>query len=300
MIYLILGVFLYGLTHPVGALFLQQNQSPLLFSALYIGTRTVLQLPHNFIRPQRLKLNRSQLPLVLSAGLIGAFLHWSEFQALTTGIPISQITFITYCFPVWIFIAESLLARKVDASGLTRFILAVLGLYLMIPVNIDLSFFESTYLYPIGTSFLLAMWIFNSKMAQEKGIHPVAFSFYYDLTSFIGLILIIAFSPEHHLVDMLSFTENNFSLGLIAFSVMVGILPNILTFTGIARVPPLSASLVMMFEPVVASLISAVMYKEKFGMMFILGAALVLSANIPEQLVKRVFKRNKKGAQRPL
>lgn len=292
MLYLFIGVFLYGLTHPVGALFLRENKAPLLFSVIYIGMRCLLQIPLILTQIQKYKFTQTHLGIFLLSGLVGAFLHWSEFQALTTSIPIGQITFITYCFPLWIFLFTLLSGAKIRPKDILRFILAIFGLYLIIPTESGFDVIHNNYIYPLISSVLLAMWILISKRSQNKSIPPIVFSFFYDLSSFIFLVFLALTYGQYQVNDLAHFAQNNISWGLILFCLTVGIIPNLLNFTGLSKVTSLNASLIMMFEPVIASLIASLMYHEHMSIMFFLGGSLILLANVPEEVLRFKFKKS--------
>jgi drug/metabolite transporter (DMT)-like permease len=284
MLFLVLGVFCFGLTHPIGSILLKDHSSPILFSFLYILLRVLIQIPIAFSEVKKFRPSGEQILLILASGTIGTFLHWSEFASLKTSVPVSQITFLTFCFPLWIFIFEVISKRKLDASGLIRFSLAMLGLIFVIPGKLDFNLLSNGYIYPVISSLLLAMWMINSRKAQESQISAKVYSFYYDVTSLIGLLTYILVATDLNISSVISFSSEHISLKIFIYAAVVGVLPNILIFKGLAIVKPLAASFVMMFEPFISSFCSIILFNENFTTNFILGTICILLANIPSDI----------------
>lgn len=284
MLFLVLGVFFFGLTHPVGALLLKEHHSPLMFSFIYILTRTLIQLPLVGSQIRKLSLSPTQIKLILASGLVGTFLHWSEFQSLKTSIPVSQITFITFCFPIWIFIVESVRQGKVQVEGLYRFVLAITGLLLILPGEVRLTLFNSSYLYPLTSSFLLASWIMVSKKAQDTDLHPFVYSFFYDLTSLLGITGLIVSQGMSDLDGLVAFTAQTMDLNIFLYALIVGVMPNILIFKGLRQTAPITAAIIMMFEPFISSFCASILFNEAFSPVFLVGACLIFAANLPKEV----------------
>jgi hypothetical protein len=104
---IILAVILFGLTHPMGALLIEKSD-PMVFTFHYLILRVLWQLPIVAVKHQSslVAFKAPGAKYIWMAGIIGTFLHWSEFSALKSGLPISHITFITFLAPAWLLLLE--------------------------------------------------------------------------------------------------------------------------------------------------------------------------------------------------
>lgn len=299
MFNVLIAMLLFSLTHPGAAYLIKSSHiSVFAFTLLFLFWRVVVQIPLFVHYRDSFALIKSQWLFLVMVGLCGSSVHYLEFAALNTRLPISVISFLVFVHPIWSFLFRYVLFKqKPTINDTIKLIVGISGIFLIIDpattgvrVNFDL-------LFPLGASFVMSLWFNLNQIARDRGINRFTFSFAYDAIGLIGISLfVLSTSGLNTFTEASSWTTNihNF-LPLLAYSVIIGFLPNLFLFDGIAKVGALSASYLLLLEPVVSSTISKQLFNEVSAPTFYMGAALIVLINLPhfDKLLNRIFTRIK-------
>jgi drug/metabolite transporter (DMT)-like permease len=275
MLLLVISSFIFGLSHPLGAL-LVEDTDPLIFTFHFLLMLTLIQLPFVLLRWREVKKLKFSggFDLLLLSGLVGTFLYWCEFSSLQVDIPVSHVTFILLTVPAWALLWEFLRGRGTK-TNINKWVLALIGSFILISPN-DKGQFSIAYMLPIFTSLLSACWLIYSKKCQEAGIHPIVCTFFNDLFSLVGVLGFILINGKGH---SLVIPENVGNIFL--YSAIIGVVPNILLFYGLRSTGIVAASSVIMLEPVISGLLSVVINNDILGANFLVGAVFITLSNLP-------------------
>lgn len=275
MLLLFLSSFLFGLTHPLGAI-LVKNEDTLVFAGQFLAVLVLVQLP--FVIPKWREVKnmtfKKEFSLLLISGLTGTFLYWCEFSSLKVGLPISHVTFLLLTVPAWILLYEFLKGEG-TRWNVNKWVMALIGSIILIHPTAN-GQFSIGYLLPIFTSLLTAAWLIYTKKSLDIGISPIVSSFFNDLFSLIGVIGFIFLNSRSEAIALPVSYEN-----ILLYSVVVGVLPNLLLYYGLKHSNVLTASLIIMLEPVISGGLSVLIHQEELGANFLLGAIFIAISNIP-------------------
>jgi drug/metabolite transporter (DMT)-like permease len=283
MILIIMSVFLLGLTHPVGSVLMKKFNNPLEFAILYLFLRVLFQSV--MLKRKNFYSFKSKEILILSgvSGVVGCLLNIFQFKALKTTVPLNHIILLTFMFPVWITIYECWGNKENRSQNVLKVIVALLGMSFVFGGslnNIDLS---ADYLYPILCSFLIAFWMLMSREVGKRGLSPFAFGFSYDLISLVGVVFVYYISSE--VIPDVSFIASKISSDLLVYSLLIGVVPNILFYKGIKTVPPVSVSVIMLLQPIFPIAVSALTLNQPISFIGVAGLMMVMFANFPFHLL---------------
>lgn len=275
MLLLFLSSILFGLTHPLGAI-LVKDEDTLVFAGQFLAMLTLIQLP--FVAPKWREIRkmtfRKEFSLLLISGLIGTFLYWCEFSSLKIGLPISHVTFLLLTVPAWILLYEFFRGEGTKWN-VNKWVLALIGSIVLIHPSADAQF-SFGYLLPIFTSLLTAGWLIYTKKSLDAGISPIVSSFFNDLVSFVGVVFLICLNGRAESVAMPENYQN-----ILLYSAVIGVLPNLLLYYGLKHSNVLAASLMIMLEPVISGILSVLIHQEELGANFLVGAIFIAISNIP-------------------
>ncbi|MBK7961294.1 MAG: DMT family transporter [Bdellovibrionales bacterium] len=231
---------------------------------------------------------------LIAIGLVGALLQFFEFKGVDLGLPPATVTFIMFSYPVWILVAN-LLSRKgsVDITEGVQSLAVVAGIYLIGHSEIEtLKLDSEALLYPLLASVFIATWILLSNHLRKEGVGPFQLSAYYDLFSFLALTLIFSGRWEQDWSQFLVWSlAPHHIFGMFIFSAFVGLLPNFLFYFGSSKVSSHFAATILALEPIFSSLYSAALWPTVFGSNFVVGATLILLANLPKELFAFVIQK---------
>jgi drug/metabolite transporter (DMT)-like permease len=276
MLLLFISALLFGLSNPVGAL-LVENEDTLVFAFQFLAMMVLIQLPFLIVKWKEIKKLSfdGEFSLLLLSGLIGTFLYWVEFSSLQVGLPISHITFLTLTVPAWVLLWEFLRGRG-SKGNLNKWVLALIGTaFLLVPNN--QGQFTPRYLLPVFTSLLTAAWMIYAKKCQEAGMSAMVCSFFNDLFSLIGVSLFMLLKGRS---ESIAVTPDNLH-HLFFYCAFIGVLPNILLYQGLRTTSIVAATAIIMLEPILSGCLSVIINNDQLGANFLIGAIFIGFSNIP-------------------
>jgi drug/metabolite transporter (DMT)-like permease len=283
----IFSVLLFGFVHPGSKFILGTGIGLLHFCLLYSGFRLLSQLPVVIFKKYYLIPSKMHLLLLGGMGLVGAALQFTEFKGISEGLPVSLVTFLLYSYPIWTILFSSVInGENVSLESFFKVGLSIIGLIFILDGHAKIQVkdfkFEATLIYPIVASFLMALWVCLANLSKKKGCRSWSISFYYDLFAFLtlaGITLQNDTSAQFLHLENWMFQDFNTAI-IFGYAVLLGVVPNILFYKASQNLTAMTASLLLLFEPVISSVISFWAWRETLNNSFILGACLLLASNI--------------------
>ena len=120
---------------------------------------------------------------------------------------------------------------------------------------------------------------------MEAGISPLVCSFFNDFFSLIGVFVFIVIKSR---TGSLSIPHNIGNIFL--YSTLIGVVPNVLLFWGLKNTSVVSASTVIMLEPVLAGVLAVMINNDTLGVYFVLGSFCIMMSNLPDNFMFYVRK----------
>ncbi len=291
MIYIWLSALLFGMVHPGSKVILNSGLSLEIFCFTYIGIRLLAQIPFVLKQKAYLISGSGKIKIILALGVVGCLLQLSEFAGIANGSNVTTVTFLVYTHPFWsILISKIIFKEKLERLGILKLAFASIGILLIIGME-NFTFINlKTHWLSLLAGLLISSWIKISNVARKAGFSTLTTNFYYDLMSFFCLVGLILSTKNGNEFQFLFSYLNNSShlLSLIFYSIIIGLLPNLLFYKGSAIVDSLSAGYILLLEPIIASTIAYFAWNESITFSFALGALFILSANLPKELFEKI------------
>lgn len=283
---IIVASVLFGAIHP-GSKFILELGIPLIeFCILYIGLRLFFQIPLFLKNYSKKSVQKYPWILLVFFGVVGAFLQVSEFFSLSKGLDVATVTFLVYSHPVWaLFLSYYVNKEKIGKYEMLRAFIGIIGILLVSEQALKNgeSYYSLRILAPIFAGFLIALWSSLSNKLSKAGVKPIDMSFLYDVFALISLIFysylngnIIQSSLT--ILHWVSVPFNSFCV--LIFSIIFGLLPNYLFYKGSKQSTNLNASLLLLFEPVIGTIIAIFLFGETKTIYFAFGAVLILCSGL--------------------
>lgn len=295
MMAIALAVLLFGLIHPLSKVILDSGIPLSYFCVLYVGIRLIFQLPALFFQHFRIIDLQKILPLLLLFGLCGAGLQYFEFKGISEGLNPGVVTFLMFSYPIWIILSGALLRNKsFNKISAAKVLAGFIGIYLISRAEIfHLATNDPTPLiYPLLASVFIASWIALSNKLRKLNVNSLGLSVFYDLFTFVMLAIVLSPSLASDWNSFTAWSSNTSHLfHIMGYSLFVGLLPNLLFYFGSRTVSTLTAGLAMALEPALSTLYSSIIWNIDLGSTFVVGAALILIANLQ---ITKVFSKIKK------
>ena len=227
---------------------------------------------HSLVTGQYLLRRRSDLAVFIAFGLVGVTLFFSSLSlAVDTG-GISLAVVLLYTAPVFViilarvFLGESLTAAKASAVALVVGGVALIAFggdstgisITAVSLGWGLCAGLSYALLSVGGKYLLTNY------------NPVTIYAYIMPVGALGLAPIVE----------LSLPSTTAFLWLLPLGILSTYASSLLYYTGLHRAQASRAVLVASTEPVIAAVLAAIFFGERFGFLGALGAAMVVLASL--------------------
>jgi drug/metabolite transporter (DMT)-like permease len=283
--YLIIAGILYGIIAPGGQFLLDRGLSLYEVSFYRSLLVFVILLPVVLIKPGRFMLRRDKIPFYALYGLIGGLLELSLFTGIALGVPVALTVLLLYTQPVWtIFIGRLVLGERLSRVKLLSALLGLAGLVILLQ---SWEAGSAGSLYGIAAALaagvLLSLWVILGKRSTMLDQHYITTTFGWSGFASVWLLLLLP------VMDILIADKGllRLSLGLsqadwaylAAFAVLGGALPHLLFYRSLERLSASVAGIILLLEPVSATIIAWVFFSQKIGLYLLIGGAFILFSN---------------------
>lgn len=199
------------------------------------------------------------------------FFTWCYFSCITAG-SLSVAAILLYTSPIFVTIMSALLFyEKITKMKIIALICAFGGCVLVSGVGEPITI--PTLLYGLGAGFGYALYPIFGRFALRR-YAPLTVIFYTFLFAAAGCLLISDLSP---VAAYLAAGPAHLAFAA-AFGIVSCVIPYLLYTAGLQHTEPGTAAVMSSIEPVVATLVGLIAYRESLSVPMVLGILLVLTA----------------------
>ncbi|MCC7573183.1 MAG: DMT family transporter [Candidatus Methanofastidiosum sp.] len=281
---IIISAIFFGLIIPGGQFFSNLGFSLYeisLYSLLFLFLLTLPIVAIKKIFPFR----RDNILFFILYGFIGALLQLTQFGGVIFGTPVAIVALLLYTQPIWTtFFGRILLNEKISKMKILAVSVAFLGvIFLLSPWNISNVGSTKGLISSLLAGIFLSLWIIFARKTginQEYYINTVSA---YSLISFLWLILLFPVIKLFYQYDYLTRLSYHFPtsywiyFGL--FCLISAFFPNSLFYKAIEKVEASKAGIILLLEPVVASIVAMVVFSQYLNSSIFVGGGLILISN---------------------
>lgn len=190
---------------------------------------------------------------------------------------------LLYTSPVFVVILSAILFKeKLTPVKIVALLLAFVGCVFVTGVASSggLAMPIAGILIGIGSGIGYALYSIFGRYAIERGYSSTTISFYTFLTCSAGLLILSPIiSPVSYTIRKISCGNTFYDILLIAgIALFVTVFPYLLYTFGLSGVENGKAGIMASIEPVVASILGIIIYKERMTVSTLVGIVMVLSA----------------------
>lgn len=242
-----------------------------------VGASAILVI-YLFITNRRLlKITTSGIKYFIGTGLLSfAFFNWCLFVAIRS-TSVSIATILMYTAPAFVMVLSAVLFKeKLTTVKIVSLALTFLGCVLVTGVLQGSEHRASALgiLAGLGAGLGYALYSIFGKYALEK-YDPMTIPVYTFIIAAVGLIPITDYKGI-----ISSFSNIQVILYAVGLSLFSTVLPFIFYTKGLSRLESGKASLIATLEPVVASMVGFIVFREAVTLSKVLGILLVIAALI--------------------
>lgn len=202
------------------------------------------------------------------------FFNFCYFKAITlTSLSVAAV--LLYTAPAIVMLLSAVLFReKITVTKVVALVLTFAGCVLVTGVSTGDALNVQGILVGLGAGFGYALYSIFSRFALQRGYHSLTISFYTFLFAILGT-LPFADYPGMVKICTADYTTVGF---VVLFGLISTVLPYIAYTRGLQEMDNSKAAIIASIEPVTATLLGVIAYKEHMSVPEIIGVVLVLGA----------------------
>jgi drug/metabolite transporter (DMT)-like permease len=258
------------------------------------GAFLILAAALALVRPESLRVRRSELPVLLTFGVLGlAFVQWFYFEAISR-LDIGVALLIQYIAPVLValwarFAYHEPVRRRIWAA----LALSILGIALLVELWSGLTLDGLGVAAALGSAVTFAVYILSAERAVTRR-DPVSLVCYGFLLASIFWAVLQPWTsfPVERVDESVSLLGRLEDLSLpvwllMGWMVVLGtIVPFALLAASLRHIPASRAAITAMFEPVAATVFAYAWLGESLTAFQLIGALVVLGAILLAQTAR--------------
>lgn len=282
---IIVAGIMYGTITPGGEILLNDGFSLIDVSFYRAFFISLFIVPVLVIRP-RYMFSLEMTPFFLVYGLIGGLLETAMFASLYLDVPVALVVFFLYTQPVWtIILGRFFLGEKILRKHLLGVAFGIAGIFIMVRSwEIESARSLAGVLIALLAGFLLSLWVIWARKSAIHKNHYITTTFGWSFFASVWLVLLViisgVFLPQYgkQISISPSLMQTNLS-HIVLFALLAGLLPHLLFYKGVEKVSASSSGIILLLEPVSATVIAALIFSDPVGLSFLIGAFFILLSN---------------------
>jgi DME family drug/metabolite transporter len=216
-------------------------------------------------------------------GLIQALLQIFQMGGVVLGAPVAVVAFLLYTQPIYTgLFGKFMLSEKISKRKLLAIVIAIIGLFVLLkPWDIETVGSILGITFGLLGGIFLSLWVIYGRKSGLDKKHPITSTFGMFLFSLIWLLLFAPFLFLLNNVTIIKFVVYplEYWIYFVIISFIIFVLPVNVFYKGVQKVPASTAGVILLLEPVSASMLAALFFGQTITLNIIFGGILILLSN---------------------
>jgi len=287
-ILIILSAFAFGLMPTLSKLSMEEGLNVSSILALRFSIATVLIWAYIFIKKIEYKTDKNHLIYLIIVSVVGyvgtSATYFNSLRYVSSYIA----ALLLYIYPTLIVVYEIIILKyEKDIRKILALVLSTIGIASIVwGDNINISLLGI--ILGIGSAFFYALYTIGLQEKRTKEMDSIA------VTGYILLFSAISYLSKSLITDTIKLPNSiNGYIYIFAFAIISSCFAIFAYCTGVKIIGASRASIISTMEPVFATILGIIIFKEKFTLLSFLGGSLILIAILVLQLNKEMVKKTK-------
>jgi len=230
-------------------------------------------------------IQRKDIKFFLLFGFLNTLLELVWLGSISVGTPISIFTLLLYTQPFWtIIFGKMFFNENITRVKIISLIFVMFGVLILVsPWNIESKLNMSGIILAGLSGLFYSLFLIISKESTNRKIHYTTFLFGLSIFTMFWLLLIQPFYKTIIKNDVLTRLDVNMFLNnlleIIPASIIIKMLPVILLYKGISKIKISTAGIVLLIEPIIATIIAYFLFNQPITKYVIIGGFLIIFSN---------------------
>jgi drug/metabolite transporter (DMT)-like permease len=282
--FVITAAVLYGAITAGGQFFIDLGLSLFEISLYRVLFISLMILPVVLIKREYL-IKREMLFFFVIYGLIGAFLELAQFGGIVLGVPVAIVILLLYSQPIWtIVFARLMLKESITPRKIISAVIAFSGIVLLLK-SWEIKSVDSALgiLCSLLGGIILSLWIIWGRKSGINKQHYLTTTIGWSGFSVIWLLLlwpiVTLFIHRPNIIKLSAQFPLEYWLQFLVFGFIAGVIPHLLFYRGMQKIHASTAGIMLLLEPVSATLLAAILFSQPIGLNILSGGGLILLSN---------------------
>lgn len=281
---IIISAIFFGLIIPGGQYFSNLGFSLYEISVYSLAFLFLFTLPIIIIKKTS-PIRKNNIAFFLVYGLIGALLQLTQFGGVIFGTPVAIVALLLYTQPIWTtFFGKIMLNEIISKMKILSVVIAFIGVIILLsPWNIGIVGSTKGIMSSLFAGIFLSLWVIFARKTGINRDYYINTLSAYSLISLAWLIilfpLIKIFYQSNYLTRLSFDFPTIYWLYFGIFCLISAFLPNSLFYKAMEKVEASKAGVILLLEPVVASIVAMILFRQYLSSSVFLGGGLILVSN---------------------
>ena len=282
--FVIVASVLFGAITPGGQFFIDIGLSLFEVSLYRVLFISLTILPVVLIKREYL-IKKEMTFFFVVYGMIGALLELTQFAGIVFGVPVAIVVLLLYSQPIWtILFARIMLDEPITKRKIASAVIALSGIVVLLK-SWEIKSADSALgiIASILGGIVLSLWVIWGRKSGINKQHYLTTTI--GWSGFSAIWLILLWPIVNLFIDKPSIIQLSAELPLqywpqfLAFGFIAGVVPHLLFYRGIQKIHASIAGIILLLEPVSATVLAAIIFSQPIGLNIISGGGLILLSN---------------------
>jgi len=283
---ILLAAFCFGLI-PIFGKYLTNNHVSSFKQTFYMEAFAfviIFPLYFFFLKVKRIKKNDILFFLLFGASLF--LVNLMPLTAIALSMPVALVSLLLYIYPAFTLILSSIwFGDRITFAKIMYVFTALIGVGCILGGGFSAGIVTLPgVLVALAGGISLAFWACFGRASGLKGYKPFDSLFWSEVGAVLMLVVSIFIFPRIFPQPMVGSFDFSFTLTtmglLIALAIICVVVGHTLFFYGVEKIKPLQASIVALFEPITAVVLSAILFGQMLSWWTLVGGILVFTSSI--------------------
>ena len=251
--------------------------------SIYTTIFAVLLLAPVVLIKREYLFKRKDINFFIIYGLIQAFLQIFQMGGVVLGAPVAIVAFLLYTQPIYTSIfGKFMFSERISRRKLLAILIAIIGLLVLLkPWNIEKVGNTLGIAFGLLGGIFLSLWVTYGRKSGLNKKHPITSTFGMYLFSLTWLFLFAPFLFLTNNIAIMKFSAYplEYWVYFLIISFIMFVLPTYIFYKGVQKVSASTAGVLLLLEPVSASIIASFLFFQAITYNIILGGFLILLSN---------------------
>lgn len=231
-------------------------------------------------------IKKEMLLFFITYGLIGALTLLAQFGGIILGVPVAIVALLLYSQPIWTTIfGKMILNEKVTVTKILAVVIALAGVLILIRSwNIERAGSSTGIIFATLGGIFLSLWVIWGRKSAINKQHYITTTAGWAIFSAFWLLLFWPFAnfvaQDSIFIRLSMDLPLNYWLYIMFFTLIASIIPSLFFYKGIQESEAFIAGIILLIEPISATILASILFAQPIGLNIILGGGLILFSNI--------------------